>query len=90
MTREMKTKIDAVLERVKEPETFRSVLELGLVKKLTYGAAEKKLLVILDIAEPKLSCFVCGVVTATILNSLVRDLTAEFEKEFPELAVEVV
>jgi metal-sulfur cluster biosynthetic enzyme len=90
MTEEMKRKIDIVLERVKEPETYRSVKELGLVGNISYSESEKKLKVILDIEEPRLSCFVCGVVTATIRRSLMRDLKEEFEKEFPTLAVEVI
>lgn len=90
MTEEMKRKIDSVLERVKEPETFRSVSELGLVGKVSYSDAKKKLLVVLDIEEPRHPCFVCGVVTATIRRSLMRDLKTEFEKEFPALTVEVV
>ncbi len=90
MSEEMKQKIDTVLNRVKEPETFRSVAELGLVRKVSYSESEKKLLVFLDIEEPRHPCFVCGVVTATIRRSLMRDLKAEFEKEFPTLIVEVI
>ncbi len=90
MTDEMKRKIDSVLQRVKEPETFRSVAELGLVGKVSYSESEKKLLVVLDIEEPRHPCFVCGVVTATIRRSLMRDLKTEFEKEFPALTVEVI
>lgn len=90
MTEEMKRKVDSVLERVKEPETFRSVAELGLVGKVSFSESEKKLLVVLDIEEPRRPCFVCGVVTATIRRSLMRDLKTEFEKEFPTLSIEVV
>ncbi|MFQ3620206.1 MAG: hypothetical protein SNJ78_04570 [Spirochaetales bacterium] len=86
----MKKKIDKVLEQVKEPETFRSVADLNLVQKVTYSASENKLLVYLDIAEPRHPCFVCGVVTETIRKSISRDLKTEFEKEFPQLTIEVV
>jgi metal-sulfur cluster biosynthetic enzyme len=90
MDPEMKRKIDLVLERVKEPETRLSVLDLGLVRKVSYGESEKKLLVVVDNPEARQKCFCSGMVTAVVRRGLMRDLTAEFGREFPDLAVEVV
>ncbi len=88
MSVEMRGKIDDVLKRVKEPETGLSVWELNLVKRVSYSDTEKKLLVVMDIAQPRFACMVCGVVTEHIRASLERMLKEEFKKEFPELTIE--
>jgi metal-sulfur cluster biosynthetic enzyme len=90
MDPEMKRKIDLVLGRVKEPETMMSVLDLNAVQKVSYSATEKKLLVVMDNPESRQKCFCSGMVTASVRRTLMRELAAEFELEFPELAVEVV
>ena len=83
-------RIDAVLERVKEPETFRSVGELNLVERVTYSDSERRLLVSTIIATGVSTCMVCGVVTEHLRQAIQRDLLTEFRKEFPDLDVEVV
>jgi len=75
--------IDSILEKVKEPETLRSVAELGLVKKVTLSDSAREILVTMDIAEPRLSCFVCSVVNEKIRDTIQQRLKAEFEQEFP-------
>lgn len=90
MTEDMKKKIDAALEAVKEPETFRSVSELNLVKKVTYSESQKKLVVQTDIREPRSTCMVCSIVNETLRQSIMRDLKDEFNKSFPGLDVEVL
>jgi len=83
MDPETQSKIDAILARVKEPETRRSVGDLSLVKRVRYSASEHAFEVFMDIANPRASCLVCGVVTATIQRSIERDLQGAFEQEFP-------
>jgi len=83
MDPETQKKIDAILARVKEPETLRSVGDLSLVKRVRYSASEHAFEVFMDIANPRASCLVCGVVTATIQRSIERDLQRAFEQEFP-------
>jgi len=90
MDPEMKRRIDLVLSKVKEPETRLSVLDLGLVRKVSYGATEKRLLVEVDHPEARQKCFCAGMVTAVVRQGLMRELAGEFQKEFPELAVELV
>ena len=89
MDETMARRIDGVLARVKEPETLRTVAELGLVERVTYSAAEQRLLVKTIIATGVSTCMVCGLVTEHLRQSIQRDLAAEFQKEFPELSVEV-
>ena len=48
MTSKMKQKIDAVLDRVKEPVTGLPVAQLGLVERLRYSEKQKKLFVMFN------------------------------------------
>jgi metal-sulfur cluster biosynthetic enzyme len=80
-------KIDVILARVKEPETRRSVGDLNLVKRVRYSASRDTFELFLDIANPRTSCFVCGIVTATIQRTLERELQEAFEQEFPGCTV---
>ena len=83
MDPEMQKKIDAILARVKEPETLSSVGDLNLVKRVRYSTSENAFEIFLDIDNPRTSCFVCGVVTATIQRTLERELREAFEQDFP-------
>jgi metal-sulfur cluster biosynthetic enzyme len=83
MDPEMRARIDSVLARVKEPETRRSVAELNLVKRVRYSASEQAFEVLLDVANPRTSCSVCGIVTATIQRTIERELQEAFAQEFP-------
>ena len=83
MNPQVQKTIDTILDTVKEPETLRSVAELGLVKKVTVSDSAREILVTMDIAEPRLSCFVCSVVNEKIRGTIQERLKAEFEKEFP-------
>jgi metal-sulfur cluster biosynthetic enzyme len=88
MDPEMRERIDAILARVQEPETLRSVGELGLVKRVRYSPGLTLFEISLDIANPRSTCFVCGVVTATIQRSIERDLQEAFAQEFPGCRVQ--
>jgi Iron-sulfur cluster assembly protein len=89
MTPEMKQKIDAVLDRVKDPETGLSVAQMGLVERLRYSESNKKLLVILRAVNRRVpKC--CAIIQGLLLSSVLNDITEEFQKEFPELAIEIV
>lgn len=90
MSPEMKQKIENVLERVKDPESDLSIAQLGLVQRLLYSEKEKKLLIFAGdyINLPK--CLSCAPIGWTIRAAIIRDLTAEFQKEFPDLTIEFV
>jgi metal-sulfur cluster biosynthetic enzyme len=83
MDPEMQRKIDAILARVKEPETLRSVGDLNLVKRVRYSPGSNLFELFMDIANPRSSCFVCGVVTANIQRTIERELQEAFERDFP-------
>ena len=89
MNTEMTRKIDAVLERVKEPESGLSIAQLGLVAKLRYNPTRKKLYIFTStIRHNRKQC--CTVSQGLLIYGTLNSLTEEFRKEFPDLAVEVV
>ena len=88
MDKEMIERIDAVLERVKDPESMLSIAELGWVQKLRYDEGNRKLYVFTNSLGPGTKC--CTVIAGLLLSSTVKSLTRELEKEFPNLSVEFV
>ena len=88
MDPEMIRKIDAVLERVREPEGGLPVRDVGIVERLRYLPDEGKLKVFINLkANPKACCFL---ITGAIETSILDELRSELEKEFPELEIELV
>jgi metal-sulfur cluster biosynthetic enzyme len=88
MTPEMKQKIDAVLDRVKEPTTGLSIAQLGLVRRLRYIESKKKLVVFFSTTNPHVpKC--CKIIQGLLLSDILKALTGEFTKEFPDLDIEM-
>ncbi len=88
MTPEMKQKIDAVLDRVKEPVTGLSVAQLGLVERLRYSESQKKMFVFLNAVNRRVpKC--CKIIQGLLLSDIQNALTEAFQKEFPELTIEM-
>lgn len=88
MPKEMTDKIDTILETVKEPETDLSMTDLQLVKKISWSEKEKRFLITMDIAQPRSTCLVCGVVTEQIRAGIERRLEEAFIQAFPGNTVE--
>ena len=88
MNPEMMKKIDSVLERVKEPESGLSMLELGLVQRLRYSEKLKKLAVFTTpLNSNRKHC--CIVMQGLLIKGTLDRLTEEFQKEFPDLTIEL-
>lgn len=83
MDPEMQGKIDAILARVREPETLRSVGDLNLVKRVRYSPGSHLFELFMAVGTGRTSCFVCGVVTATIQRTIERELQEAFAQDFP-------
>lgn len=86
MNQDMKNKIDAVLDRVKDPESDLSVAQMGLVEKLRYIDKHRKLVVFTK--QPKAPHACCTIIAKLLQTTIAEQLTYEFEKEFPELTIE--
>jgi len=82
----MKKKLQAVLERVKDPETNVAISELGLVERFRYHPEQKKLSVFLNPVRPGKVC--CSIISSLLLTSTLKNLMNELQKEFPDFAVE--
>lgn len=84
-----RAKFDAVLERVKEPQSDLSIGELGLVSRFSYSAKEKGILVVLNIGSPRFACPACSAINGEIKRGIERQLREELEKEFPGFSVDI-
>jgi metal-sulfur cluster biosynthetic enzyme len=89
VTPEMKQKIDSVLDRVKEPVTGLPISQLGLVSRLRYSESKKKLFVFLS-APNRRTPKCCKIIQGLLLSDILKALTEEFNKAFPELGIEMV
>jgi metal-sulfur cluster biosynthetic enzyme len=85
----MKEKIDRVLNTVKEPETGLTLAQLGFVDRVRYSEDKKKLIVFSNNLKQNHK-FCCTVIQGLLLSGTINSLTQAFQKEFPDLAVEVV
>ncbi len=87
MDPEMKKNIDAVLARVKEPQSDIPIADLGLVEKVTYSKNEKTLLVQLVSGLLPYQCPACSAINGVVLEGIRRRLQESFEMQFPELRI---
>lgn len=77
-------KFDAILDRVKEPQSELSLADLGLVKKLTYYKADQTIVAVMNYAPPDpVACPACFITTDMMKDSIERDLRAAILDEFP-------
>jgi metal-sulfur cluster biosynthetic enzyme len=84
----MKEKIGRVLDTVKEPATGLTMAQLGFVERVRYSEAKKKLMVFSCNFKPHhKSC--CTVLQGLLISGAINSLAEAFQKEFPDLAVEV-
>jgi len=86
---DIRGKFDAILDRVKEPQSELSLAELGLVKKLTYFKAEKTIVAHMNYGKPDAAeCPACRVATDMMKDSIDRDLKAAILEDFPGWTIE--
>ena len=81
-------KIDAVLDRVMEPESNLSIAQLGLVKKLRYVENKKTLYIFTGAPTAPKAC--CTIIAKLLQTALSEKLVQEFQTEFPDLTIEFV
>jgi metal-sulfur cluster biosynthetic enzyme len=85
----MKEKIDRVLDTVKEPETGLTMSQLGFVERVRYSEEKKKLQVFSCNLKPNHK-YCCTVMQGLLISGTINSLTEAFQKEFPDLSVEVL
>ncbi|PKN35195.1 MAG: hypothetical protein CVU61_04280 [Deltaproteobacteria bacterium HGW-Deltaproteobacteria-19] len=90
MNAEWTKRVDAVLDRVRDPESGLPVSQLGIVKKVRLSEQSNTLYVFLDIYGHLPRCVTCAAIAETVLAGIVRDLEAAFGEAFPGVTVEIV
>lgn len=90
MNPDMAEKIEAVLDRVKDPESGYSLAELGIVERVRYNEEKKELYVFTDFLSHQPSCIACVGIASVVISGLRRRLVEELNAEFPEIDVQLV
>ncbi len=90
MDPEMTQKIDAILGRVKDPESGLSLDRLGVVTRVRYNEEKREMYLFTDFMDHLPTCNTCRGIAVAIMSSLMRDLKEEFEKELPDITTEFV
>lgn len=88
MDAKMKQKIDAVLDRVTEPESGLSISRIGLVEKFRYVPAKKRLYVFRNPIGPSKGC--CTILSNLLLDTTQGRLVRALEAAFPDLTIQIV
>ncbi len=84
----MISKIDFVLDRVKESESGLSIAQLGLVKRVRYSEKMNKLLIFTKAVSQTHGC--CTMLVLTQQSQVLNQLEEEFKKEFPKHFIQLV
>jgi metal-sulfur cluster biosynthetic enzyme len=90
MKPEMIQKIDAILERVKDPESNLPVAQLGLIQRVRYNEAKKKMFIFTNLDKHVPKCNTCRFIAAAVVARITKDLERAFKAEFPDISVEFV
>jgi metal-sulfur cluster biosynthetic enzyme len=90
MDPEMAKSIEAVLDRVKDPESGYSLAKLGIVERVRYNEEKKELYVFTDFLSHQPSCIACVGIASVIISGLRKRLVEELSVEFPDLDVQLV
>jgi len=88
MDSQMIRKIDRVLDSVREPETHLTVSQLGLVERVRYDGASRRLTVFKRAMGSRHGC--CTLIANMLLSKTLEDLITAFEHEFTGVSVEIV
>jgi len=90
MQQEIRQKVDAVIDRVKDPESGLSVADLGVVTKVRYSEEQQHLYIFTDFNSHRPGCVTCAGIALALMATIIKDLETEFQKEFPELTIEFI
>jgi len=86
----MIARIEAILEKVKDPESGLSVAQLGIVKKVRYSADPGILYLFTDFGSHRPGCVTCAGIAMALSATILKNLEKEFREEFPGLEIAFV
>ncbi len=84
------TKFDAVLDRVKDPESSLALSRLGIVNRFRYSEEGRKVYVFTNFARHRPGCLTCAGITMALESTIERLISEELQREFPGFSVEFV
>lgn len=90
MDEEIKHKLDAVLENVKDPESNLPIGDLGIIEKFRYSEEGSTVYVFTKFNSHRPACMTCVGISMAIENTLYRLIKEELNKHFPTFEVEFV
>ena len=90
MDPEMTQRIDAILGRVKDPESGLSLDRLGVVTRVRFNEEKREMYLFTNFPGHLPTCNTCRGIAVAIMSSIMRNLKEEFEKEFPDITIEFV
>ena len=83
-------KIDAILDRVKDPESGLSVARLGLVERVRYNEQKQEIYIFTDFQSHCPGCVTCAGIAMALMFTIMKNLEGKFRKEFPHLSIQFV
>lgn len=86
MNDKMNSRLQQILDCTREPVNNQSVAELGLVQRIRYDRAGRRLIVFFH--APRYQRICCAMINGMVLHSTKKILAENLRKEFPDLAVE--
>ena len=89
MDAQVRTRIDAALAGCIEPQSLLSVLDLGLVSKVSYSERESKVRLELAIGTPRFECPACSAINGVALEGMRRRTREAVEAALPGWTVEI-
>lgn len=87
MDPEMIKRINALLDRVKDPVSGLSVSQLGIVRRVRYSEGSNTLYVFTDFESHLPDCRSGSLIARDVAERIARDLIVEFHLDFPGLDV---
>jgi metal-sulfur cluster biosynthetic enzyme len=85
MDPQMRRRIDAVLDRVKDPESGLPLARIGVVERVRYNADRRELYVFTDFLSHQPGCPACVGIASVVIDGIRRRLLEELRVEFPTL-----
>lgn len=90
MDKEIKHKLDAVLDNVKDPESDLPIGDLGIIEKFRYSEEGTTIYVFTKFNSHRPACMTCVGISMAIENTLYRLIKEELNRHFPDFQVEFV
>lgn len=81
-------RIESILTEVKDPETNLSLLEINLVRRVRVNDEARTILLDVPFDAHTPGCLACAGIAMTVVAGIRRELTAAFEREFPDWSVD--